>query len=136
MIFPTSGGALSGAGGGSKRKSRNPTRIHQGNNVPQRSAEGNNDEEGFSSDDDDEGFENPLDDDDDDDLDDIEDHDNDQDGNGASGPPGGNNPGSGSGKNSYKKGHLLCSIDIFCKKLPKTWSKCTIKGPLTGSQEF
>ena len=28
----------------------------------------------------------------------MEDHD-DQDGNGASGPPGGNNPGSGSGKN-------------------------------------
>ena len=100
MTSYISGGALSGAGGGSKRKSRNPTRIHQGNNVPQRTAEGGNaDEEGFSSDDDDEGFENPLDDDDDDDLDDIEDHDNDQDGNGASGPPGGNNPGSGSGKN-------------------------------------
>jgi len=100
----SSGGALSGAGGGSKRKSRNPTRIHQGNNVPQQQrSEGGNDEEGFSSDDDDEGFENPLDDDDEDDLDDLEDHDNDQDGNGASGPPGGNNPGSGSGSENRGK---------------------------------
>jgi len=87
------GGALSGAGGGSKRKSRNPTRIHQSTNLSHHTEA--NDEGDYSSDDDDEGFENPLDDNDDD----IIDHDNDEDGNGgASGPPGSNNPGSGPGK--------------------------------------
>ena len=65
-------------GGGSKRKSRAPTRIthhmaaaNSGGN--EGDLGGRNDEEDFSSDDDDEGFENPLDDNDDDDLDNDDD---------------------------------------------------------------
>ncbi len=75
-------GASSGtqsATGGSKRKSRNPTRITNLNPTE------NPTEEDFSSDDDDEGFENPLDDIDDDmDLDNHGPHD-DPDDQGASG---------------------------------------------------
>ena len=95
MFLLILGGALSGAGGGSKRKSRNPTRIHQSTNLSHHTEA--NDEGDYSSDDDDEGFENPLDDNDDDIID--HDHDNDEDGNGgASCPPGSNNQGSGPGK--------------------------------------
>ena len=83
-------GASSGtqsATGGSKRKSRNPTRITNLNPTE------NPTEEDFSSDDDDEGFENPLDD-IDDDMD-LDHHDQDPDDQGASGaskPGSGNQP--------------------------------------------
>ena len=83
-------GASSGtqsATGGSKRKSRNPTRITNLNPAE------NPTEEDFSSDDDDEGFENPLDD-IDDDMD-LDHHDQDPDDQGASGaskPGSGNQP--------------------------------------------
>jgi hypothetical protein len=82
-----------GLGGGSKRKSKNPTRI---THLAQRATEENEDEE-FSSDDDDEGFENPLDDNDDDDLD-NDDGDDDLPGSGA-----GSGNGGGSSNNADKQ---------------------------------
>ena len=74
----SSGGAQSVMLGGSKRKSRNPTRItmnnvSNSNNPNQSNDPSNENEEDFSSDDDDEGFENPLDDHDDDDMDEDDD---------------------------------------------------------------
>ncbi len=81
--------------GGSKRKSRNPTRISINPNPASNADNNAEDNEGeFSSDDDDEGFENPLEDYDDDDLDQ-----DDNDGN-----AGGSNPGNGGSNNESNSG--------------------------------
>ena len=91
----TNPAAIGQGGGGSKRKSRAPTRItHMTPNPNATDVGGNNEEDDFSSDDDDEGFENPLDDNDDDDLD----HEDDEDEHGPGAAPG------GGGSSGEKKG--------------------------------
>lgn len=99
----SSGGAQSQ--GGSKRKSRNPTRITTNHSIAETNETQENNED-FSSDEDEEGFENPL-----DDIDDEDEILDDNDDNGASGNSstggnnntGGNNSGGNSGSNSGRK---------------------------------